>query len=263
MLFELFPHLLIGPVVSTFMWVVIICTGAWLLVFKTRVFNRFHQVQFEAAICTILNIIFVFFMAFMGSEFHEDYKNARLSLVKERAVVNRLLHADLPTEALNQKVEAGVKKYLKNVIEVEWRENLNARESEAVHEAIDGLFQVVSDARKQCVGSDSTSCIDTLTASNYFESINNLREVRDFRLSLGTYERERLRYLLCILLAFNATVSVLALYRYDRRAAVVPFVMYGISVWITFMIVVFQAEPYVGIRAIEPTTLEQIFHRLQ
>lgn len=83
-----------------------------------------------------------------------------------------------------------------------------------------------------------------------------------FRLSLGTYERERLRYLLCILLAFNATVSVLALYRYDRRAAVVPFVMYGISVWITFMIVVFQAEPYVGIRAIEPTTLEQIFHQL-
>lgn len=133
----------LGPVLSTFMWVVIISTGAWLLVFKTRVLNRFNQVQFEAAICTMLNIMFVFFMAFLGSEFHEDFKNARLSLVKERAAVNRLLHADLPTEALNQKVEAGVKIYLKNVIEVEWREHLNAQESEAVHEAIDGLFQVV------------------------------------------------------------------------------------------------------------------------
>jgi len=263
MLFELFPHLLIGPILASFSWVLLIGLVAWVLVFKTPLFNRFVDVPFKSAVCTILNIIFIFFMAFMSSEFHEDHKTASVHLIKERAAINRLLHAELPTDALNRQVERSVQKYLKNVIDVEWRENLNAKESEAVQEAILELSQIVSEARRDCASSLSVPCIDSLTATNYFQSIDDLREARDFRLAIGTYERERLRYLLCVLLALNAAVAVLSMYRYDKRAAVVPFVMYGVSVWITFLIVILQAEPYVGIRAIEPEILEQVLRQIQ
>lgn len=263
MLFELFPHLLFGPVLATFTWVLLIGVTAWGLVFKTRLFNHFGDVPFKSALCTILNFIFIFFMAFMGSEFHEDYKTARLHLVKERAAINRLLHADFPTEALNRQVELGVQKYLRNVIDIEWRENLNGQESEAVLQAIHELSQIIPEARKACTSSLVVPCIDSLAVANYFQSIDNLREARDFRLSIGTYERERLRYLLCIFLAFNATVSILAMYRYDKKAALVPFVMYSVSVWITFLIVVLQAEPYVGVRAIEPEILEQVLRQIE
>jgi|GEM_PF-914127 hypothetical protein len=263
MLFEIFPHLLIGPILATLSWVLLIGVVAWCLVFKTRLFNRFVDVPFKSAICTILNIIFIFFMAFMGSEFHEVHKSASFHMVKERAAINRLLHADFPTEALNRKVELSVQKYLKNVIDVEWRENLNGQESVAVQEAILELSQIVPEARKECASSLLVPCIDSLTAANYFQSIDSLREARDFRLSIGTYERERLRYVLCVLLALNAAVAVLTLYRNDKRAAVVPFVMYGVSVWITFLIVVLQAKPYVGVRAIEPTILEHVLRQIQ
>jgi len=36
-----------------------------------------------------------------------------------------------------------------------------------------------------------------------------------------------------------------------------------VSVWITFLIVILQAEPYVGIRAIEPEILEQVLRQIQ
>ncbi len=132
MLFERFPHLMIGPILATLAWTILIGLFAWVLVFKTRIFNPFDTVRFDSFFCGLLNIIFVFFMAFMGAEFHEKHKAASESLIKEKAAINRILSVHLPTEALNQQVQSAIKDYLRAVVKVEWKQHLNRQQSDEV-----------------------------------------------------------------------------------------------------------------------------------
>lgn len=263
MLFEQYPHLMLGPILATLVWVILIGLIAWGLVFKTRLFNRFDEVRFDPFFCAIVNIIFVFFMAFMGSEFYENHKMAAVSLVQEKSAIDRLLSTQLPTDDLNQKRNKAVHAYTQNVVDIEWRQNLNRNASPGVEQAIDDLKQLFANAQKGCVVPDASRCFDPLTSNRYLTSLDELIEARDYRLWLGAHHYEAMRYLLCVFLALNATICLLLVYKKDKRAAVVPLVMYCFSVWVTFLIVILHAEPYVGIRGLEPDVLEQILLRLR
>ena len=98
--------------------------------------------------------------------------------------------------------------------------------------------------------------------SRYLSAVDALREEHDLRFSLGIHDKEGLRYLLCIFLALNAAISLLVVYKKEKRAARVSLVMYCLSVWVTFLIVILHAEPYVGFRGIEPTMLEIVLQKL-
>lgn len=262
MLFELFPDLWIGPILATLSWTLLVALSAWVLVFKTPIFNRYIEFKIDAAFCTMLNIIFVFFMAFMGSDFHENFQSAQLALVKEKAALNRLLHAPLPAQ-LSQQTKVEVSHYLENVINTEWRKNLNRQESPAVQNALIALSQILVNNQANCASATTGNCVNDFIASAYFRSIDELREARDYRLAIGALERQTLRYLLCIFLAFNAVVSILILFRANRKGAIIPLVMYGASIWIAFMIVVLHAEPYVGVRGIAPIALEHLLDSIK
>ena len=262
MLFELFPNLWFGPLVATLVWSLIVGASAWLVVYKTPIFNRFLTAKFESAFCTALNLIFVFFMAFMGSDFHANYKNAVDNLVKEKAAVNRLLHTEMPSAAMHQQISLALKDYLNNVINVEWREHFNRQESADATQALTELSAIAAQARRNCIDPQSGACLDQLTATRFYTNVDDLRQAREHRLAIGSLERQTLRYLLCVFLAFNAAVSILAFYRKDPITAIVPLVMYCASVWVAFMIVVLHAEPYVGIRGIKPDALAQVLQGL-
>lgn len=262
MLFERFPHIMIGPIVSTMAWAILIGLSAWTLVYKTRLFNAFNEVRFDSFFCGLLNIIFVFFMAFMGSDFYDKYKEATENLVKEKTAINHILSIPLPTEALNQQVQGAVKSYLQAVIEVEWKQHLNQQQSDKAQQAISQLLQLINQTHLACTNQVTQQCLDTLTMSRYLNGVDSLREARDLRLSLGVRDREGLRYLLCMFLALNAAISLLLVYKNEKRAALVPLVMYCLSVWVTFLIVILHADPYIGFRGIQPTMLEQIIEQL-
>lgn len=262
MIFEHFPHLMIGPILATLSWVILIGLLAWALVFKTRLFNAFDNVRFDSFLCNLLNIIFVFFMAFMGSEFYESHKAAADSLMRERAAIQRVLSIELPTEELNKKVQGTMKSYLQAVIDTEWKQHLNRQQSETAQLASVALTELVFQARRDCDNQVITHCIDSLTMSRYLSAVDALREEHDFRFSLGIHDKEGLRYLLCIFLALNAAISLLVVYKKEKRAARVSLVMYCLSVWVTFLIVILHAEPYVGFRGIEPTMLENVLQKL-
>lgn len=261
MLFERFPHLMFGPILATLSWVILIGVVAWVLVFKTRLFHAFDNVRFDSFFCGLLNIIFVFFMAFMGSEFYESHKAASDSLMRERAAIQRVLSIELPTEALNKKVQGTMKTYLEAVIIVEWKQHLNRQQSEKAQQASVSLTERVFQARRDCDNQVITHCIDNLTMSRYLSAVDALREEHDLRFSLGIQDKEGLRYLLCVFLALNAAISLLLVYKHEKRAALVPLVMYCLSVWVTFLIVVLHAEPYVGFRGVEPTMLENVLQK--
>ena len=263
MLFEKYPHLMIGPILATLVWVILIGSLAWALVFKTRLFSRFDEVRFDPFFCAIVNIIFVFFMAFMGSEFYENHKMAAVSLVQEKAAIDRLLSTHLPTDELNKKLNSAVQAYTQNVVDAEWRKNLNRSADPAVEQAVVDLTQIITQARQGCVVPDSSQCVDHLTSNRYLMSLDTLREAREYRLWLGAHQYEAMRYLLCVLLALNATICLLLVYKKDKRAAVVPLVIYCVSVWVTFLIVILHAEPYVGIRGLDPDMLEQVLRGLR
>lgn len=262
MVFEHFPHLMIGPILATLSWVVLIGSMAWALVFKTRLFNVFDKVRFDSFFCGLLNIIFVFFMAFMGSEFYESHKAASDSLMRERAAIQRVLSIELPTGELNQKVQDTVKNYLQAVIDVEWKKHLNRQQSETAQQASIALTELVFQARRDCDNQVITHCIDGLTMSRYLSAVDALREEHDLRFSLGFQDKEGLRYLLCVFLALNAAISLLLVYKHEKRAALLPLIMYCLSVWVTFLIVILHAEPYVGFRGVEPTMLENVLQKL-
>ena len=262
MLFERFPHLMIGPILATLAWSILIGLLAWGLVFKTRIFNPFDKVRFDSFFCSILNIIFVFFMAFTGSEFYDKHKAAAESLVKEKTAINKVLITQLPTEALNQQVRGAMKNYLQAVTEIEWKQHLNQQQSDEAQQAISQLLQVVNQSRRICADQATTQCIDSLTIGRYLDGVDALREARNLRFSLGVQEQEGLRYILCMFLALNAAISLLLVYKYDKRAALVPLVMYCLSVWVTFLIVILHADPYIGIKGIKPTILEHIMEQL-
>lgn len=263
MLFEQYPHLMIGPIVATLVWVIMIGSLAWGLVFKTRLFNRFDEVRFDPFFCAIVNIIFVFFMAFMGSEFYENHKLAADSQIQERAAIDRLLSINLPTDDLNRKLKTAVGAYTQNVVDAEWRKTLNASASPAVEQAIVDLRQVLAHAQMGCVVQNASGCIDSLTINRYLTSLDELLEARTYRLWLGAHHPEAMRYLLCVFLALNATICLLLVYKKDKRAAVVPLVIYCSSVWVTFLIVILHAEPYVGSRGLDPDLLDQVIQRLR
>lgn len=64
--------------------------------------------------------------------------------MKEKTTINQILSILLPTEALNQQVQGAIKSYLQAVIEVEWKQHLNQRQSDEAQQAISQLLQLIN-----------------------------------------------------------------------------------------------------------------------
>lgn len=95
------------------------------------------------------------------------------------------------------------------------------------------------------------------------KGVDDLRKAREQRLLIGGQGSQAFRYVLCMLLATNALASYMILFLSTPKAAFPALSMYCFSVWIILMIVVLHSNPYAGVMAIEPTSLERIVKSIQ
>ncbi len=263
MLFELFPRSSFAPVLATFLWAALIGLCAWLAVFKTPVFNVFHEFALNNALTGMLNTCFVFFIAFMAADSFQGYNNARNLLINENNSVNRLLATPLDSPVVSKRIHEQVVKYLQNVTDNEWGRNFNKSADPSVDDALNDLTIIVNDPRARCLETQKNSCTDTAAASNILRQLDELRQARDSRLAIGARGGDPFRYYLSMFMALNAAISLVLLMIRNRRAATIALTMYCTSLWVIFMIVILHSNPYVGLKAIQPDPLEKTLKSLQ
>ncbi len=261
--FELFSHAPFAAVWATLAWTIIVGTIAHTLVFRTSLFNIFIENRLPHVLVTCLNVMFVFFIAFMASDNYSRFNHAQNNVIQEIIAVKRIINAqDLPPE-IQAKNTALIKSYLDSVVNQEWKEGLNKQANPQVEEALNLLIGNISAYRKQCVQANNFNCLDTLTFNNHRQYIDDLRDARDQRLAFGQESAEYFRYALCNVLGLNALIALMILFKANPKAARRPLMMYCFSFWMILLIVVVHTNPFTGFQAVKVEPLEQILVQLQ
>jgi hypothetical protein len=261
--FDSFSHAPYAAVWATLAWSIIVGTIAHTLVFKTPLFNVFIENRLPDVLVTCLNVMFVFFIAFMASDNYSRFNQAQDNVVKETIAVKRIMNAqDLPPE-IQAKNTALIKLYLDKVVNQEWKTHLNKQASPQAEEALNFLIGNISAYRKQCVQANNFNCLDSLTFNHHRQYIDDLRDARDQRLAFGQQSAEFFRYALCNILGLNALIALMILFKANPKAARRPLIMYCFSFWMILLIVVVHTNPFTGFQAVKPKPLEQVLASLQ
>lgn len=262
MLFEMFPHSPLAPIVATFFWAALIGVCAWLMVFKTAIFNEFHEFPLNNALTGMLNTCFVFFIAFMAADSFQGYNTAKNHLINESNAVNRILATPVSPPVVSERIQEQLVKYLKNVTEIEWGKNFNKHGDSRVDDSLNDLAKSALDPRSRCIDMQRSNCMDASTISTVLRLVEDLRQARDSRLAIGARGGDPFRYFLSMFMALNAAISLILLMIKNRRAATIALTMYCTSLWVIFMIVILHSNPYVGLKSIQPDSLEKTLRSL-
>jgi len=262
MVFEFLPHLIYAPILATLVWVVVIGFISWSLVFKTTLFKSFLTTRIDSVLAGMLNVMFVFFMAFTASDVFQGYNAARNALIEESVAIDKLLSIQNGTPEFKSQSNQQIKKYLQNTIDIEWQRDFNKIRNTEADAALSTLLTALGAEKRRCSLFKPPDCLDATTAGSYLKSIDDLKKAREQRLSIGGQGTQVVRYLLCMFLAMNALTGLLLLFIATPRAALPPLIMYCFSLWIILMMVVMHSNPYAGVKAIEPAPLGRILQNL-
>ena len=261
MLYESFEGIW-APIIATFFWSLGIGAASFLLVFKTKLFNHLLDAPLAPPFLNVPAIMFAFLMGFMSSDAWQDFAHARTALINEASSISRLIVIPLNSANLQERLNTNMQLYLEAVLEQEWANSRSMSESAKSKKALDNLSLILWQAVAQC-SNQQGPCMETVTSSSYINALDNLRNAREQRLSLGYVSSVNTKWFLAIILAFLSALSVAAAHRYNQKTGVTALVLCCCSIWVIFSVVSMYSNPYKWAERIEPVPLISILNELK
>ncbi len=264
MLYESFDGIL-APIIASFFWSLGIGLAAFLLVFKTRLFNHLIDSPLVPPFLALPAIMFAFLMGFMSSDAWQNFSHARTSLINEASSISRLIAIPLQLEEHQKRSNTHIQLYLEAVLNEEWGKNDSTSGNSETKLALRNLELIIWNGSAACAkgGSKQSACIDSITSSFYIKALDDLRNAREQRLSLGYSSSVNTKWFLAIALAFLSTLSVAAVHRHNQKTAITSLLLFCCSIWITFSIVTMYNNPYKFAERLEPIPLASLLNTLK
>ena len=261
MLYESFQGIW-APIIATFFWSLGIGAASFLLVFKTKLFNHLLDAPLTPPFLAVPAIMFAFLMGFMSSDAWQDFAHARTALINEASSISRLIVIPLNSEDLQKRLNTNMQLYLEAVLEEEWAHSRSMPESAKSKMALDNLSLIIWKSVAQC-SNQQAPCMDAVASASYIKALDDLRNAREQRLSLGYVSSVNTKWFLAIILAFMSALTVAAAHRHNQKTGVTALVLFCCSIWITFSVVSMYSNPYQWAERIEPVPLISILNVLK
>lgn len=252
-----------GPLIASLSWSVAIGVLSYVVVYKTRLLNHLLTVPLVPPFLALPAIMFAFLMGFMSAESWQNFSNARSSLINEASAVSRLINIPIKPPEYQVRAKALLKAYLETSLSDEWSGLHNEASSAKASELLNQLEINVWNARANCVqGAASAACMDSIPTTTFIKGIDDLRNAREQRLSLGHEVGINYKWALVILLGLISAISVAAVHRHDRRTGTIALILFCLSLWVAFSMVSLHINPYKWRHTIAPTPLVNLLETL-
>jgi hypothetical protein len=261
----LFQHFdaLLAPLVASLSWSAVIGVISFLLVYKTRLFNHLLVGPLVPPFLALPAIMFAFLMGFMSAEAWQNFSYARSSLINEASAVSRLINIPVQPPEYQVRSTDLLKTYLQTSLNDEWAGRHNEASSAKASNVINQLENNVWDARKHCVqGAAPVVCMDSIATTAFIKGIDDLRNAREQRLSLGYELGINYKWALAIFLAFISAISVAAVHRHDRKTGLIALSLFCLSLWVAFSMVSLHINPYKWRQTVVPTPIVNLLESL-
>lgn len=258
-LFDTLPIVLITLLVSAS-----ICGSAYLIVFRMGLFTRLEQRPLVAPFFSAATTVFMLYMAFMASDAWKSHELAQRSLINERTAIARIAEIPiLPVEAREEMLSL-VSQYLTDVIELEWKGSANMAEAPSAQKTLQRIESHAWDTYQACAHAKNRDlpCLDGVMTTALIRAVDDLRAARRTRLFLGHDGRDTTKWVLVLMLAWVASMSIAAVHRDRSSSAAIGLTLFGAAMWIGFAMVGLHHIPYAGPDAIAPDLLIEVLKDL-
>jgi hypothetical protein len=263
MVYEHFDGSLI-PVITALTWSVMISLTSLLLVYKTKLFDQLLKTPLVPPFLALPAIMFAFLMGFMSAEAWQNFTYARTAMINESSAITRLLNIPINPPEFQVKSNAYLQSYLEASLNEEWAKTHNEVVSPKAKESLDGLEANLWNADRYCVEVlKGTNCTSTTALSSFVKGIDDLRNAREQRLSLGYQSSRNAKWLLAILLGFISALSVAAVHKHDRKTGVIASILFCSCLWITFSMIALYINPYRWSESIQPVPMQSILETIK
>lgn len=264
MIYQYFDGLL-SPIIATLFWSIGIGVASYLLVFKTKLFDNLIEHPLVPPFLCLPAIMFAFLMGFMSSDAWQNYTQARAALINESSAISRLAFVPMKTPEQQKSYNANLQAYLEAVLNDEWEKSFNKSSSPKAKEALNHLSATIWRGSTACAsGSGKQSeCIDAFTSASLIKAHDDLRNAREQRLSLGYLGSVYAKWIMAIILALIAAVSVAAVQRGNQKTGLISLILFCLSIWILFSIVTMYSNPYKWAERLEPIPLSSLLDDLK
>jgi predicted PurR-regulated permease PerM len=256
---------LLAPIIATFFWSLCIGVASYLLVFKTKLFDNLIEHPLVPPFLCLPAIMFAFLMGFMSADAWQNYTQARTALINEASAISRLAFVPMKSQERQNSYNANLQAYLEAVLDEEWEKSFNKSSSSKAKEALNQLSITIWKGSIACANGSGKQgeCIDGFTSASLIKAHDDLRNAREQRLSLGYLGSVYAKWIMAILLAFIAAVSVAAVQKGNQKTGVISLILFCSSIWILFSIVTMYSNPYKWAERLEPIPLSLILDDLK
>ena len=263
MIYENFDGPLI-PVVTALTWTVLIGLASFFLVYKTKLFDQLLSTPLVPPFLALPAIMFAFLMGFMSADSWQNFAYARTAMINEAAAISRLANIPILPPEFQDKSNVYLQSYLEATLKEEWAGTHNEVISPQARESLDKLGLNIWSADRHCMNTKIvTDCTGANAVSAFTKGIDDLRIAREQRLSLGYQSSRNTKWILVILLGFISALSVAAVHKHNQKTGVIACILFCISLWITFSMIMLYINPYKWSESVKPVPMEILLETMK
>ena len=251
-----FPNFGLGPVILALIISAALGLAAYLIVFKTRLFDHLISMPLVAPYVGVPNTVLALLLAFMASSVWQNTSAAAAALQNEATALSRLgiIAATSPTVA--SELKGDLSSYIQLVEQGEWGREYNMKRAPEIDQTLSNLYMRAwtIDAGTCAVREAEFLCTTKAMAAEILTEIKQLEAAREQRLSIGSksnlgYAR---KWAIIYLLTLASSITIGAVHRAHRPTAITAIVLWCLCTALVFSMIKLHTHPYKGFNPLTP-----------
>ena len=176
-----FPKFGLGPVILALIISAALGIAAYLIVFKTRLFDHLINKPLVAPYVGVPNTVLALLLAFMASSVWQNTSTASAALQNEATALSRLGIIAATSPALASELKGDLSSYIRLVEQGEWGKEYNMRRAPEIDQTLSNLYRHAwtIDAGACTVREPGSLCTTKAMAAEILTEIKQLEAARE------------------------------------------------------------------------------------
>lgn len=251
-----FPKFALGPVILALIISAALGLAAYLIVFKTRLFDHLINKPLVAPYVGVPNTVLALLLAFMASSVWQNTSTATAALQNEATALSRLGIIVATSPALASELKGDLSSYIQLVEQGEWGKEYNMRRAPEIDQTLSNLYRHAwtIDAGACTVREPGSLCTTKAMAAEILNEIKQLETAREQRLSIGSQSNLGFarKWAFIYLLTLVSNVTLGAVHRANRHTAITAIVLWCLCTALVFSMIKLHIHPYKGFNPLTP-----------
>jgi hypothetical protein len=251
-----FPTFGLGPILLAVIVSTTLGVAAYLIVFKTRLFDPLVNKPLVPPYIVIPTSVLALLLAFMASSAWQNTTTTASALQNEATALNRLGIIAATSPALARELKGDLSSYIRLVEQGEWGKEFNTKRQSEVDQTLSNLYKRAwtIDAGACTVREAGSQCTTKAMAAEILTEIKQLEAAREQRLSIGSqanlgYGR---KWAIIYLLTLVSNITLGAVHRASRQTAITAIVIWCLCTALVFSMIKLHIHPYKGFNPLMP-----------